>query len=135
MFLVALRTMNLTQSRWIGVIVEPLPLKNELGVYTTTSTSIVQSGDSILQKPARDEIARWIVFLHSDLEYTWPDFSFVPILNLPMNLLTFGWWRRHKKKIFEQFTAAGDFSVWPFLTRRDYESSLKHPRYLAEPQA
>lgn len=92
-------------------------------------------GRFYLQKPARDEIARWIVFLHSDLEYTWPDFSFVQILNLPMNLLTFGWWGRHKKKIFEQFTAAGDFSVWPFLTRRDYEYPLKHPRYLAEPQA
>jgi hypothetical protein len=51
MFLVALRTMNLTQWRWIGVIVELLPLKNELGVYTTTSTSIVQSGDSIYRSP------------------------------------------------------------------------------------
>lgn len=92
-------------------------------------------GRFYLPRPARDEIGRWILFLHSDLEYTWPDFCFVQIVNWLMNLLTFGWWERRKKERFDQFMTAGDFSVWPFVTRRDYEAVLKQPRYLAEQHA
>jgi hypothetical protein len=92
-------------------------------------------GKHYLPKPARDEIGRWILFLHSDLEYTWPEFSFIQIVNWPINLLTFGWWERHKQKRFEEFRVAGDFAVWPFATRQDYEAALREPRYLAEQHA
>ena len=50
-----------------------------------------------------------------------------------MTLLTLGWWWRENKK-FEQYMAAGEFSVWPFVTLQDYEASVKHPRYLTKPQ-
>ena len=84
-----------------------------------------------LQKPAREEIGHWILFLHSDLEYMWPDYSFVQTYNRPFNILTLGWWELQKKKKFDEFMAAGDFSVWPFLSKQDYEASLEHPRFFA----
>ena len=90
------------------------------------------TGRHYLSKPARDEIGRWILFLHSDLEYTWPEFNFIRTVFWPMNLLTFGWWERRKQKRFEEFTMAGEFSVWPFVSRADYEQALAKPKYLAE---
>jgi hypothetical protein len=87
-----------------------------------------------LPKPARDEIGRWILFLHSEHEYTWPHYSFIQIVNWPMNILTLGWWEIRKRKHLEEFMDAGDFSVWPFVSRQDYETSLDHPRYLAGQQ-
>src|SRR6266850_7830534 len=83
-----------------------------------------------LSKPARDEIARWIIFLHSDSEYTWPRFSFIQIVNWHFNVVTLGWWERRKQMKFEEFMAAGDFEVWPFARRQDYDAALEHPRYL-----
>jgi hypothetical protein len=84
-----------------------------------------------LPRPAREEIGRWILFLHSDVEYTWPQFSFIQIVNWPMNLLTFGWWEWRKQRRFDEFMSAGDFSVWPFVAKQDYDTALNHPRYLA----
>jgi hypothetical protein len=88
-------------------------------------------GKHYLPKPARDEISRWILFLHSDIEYTWPRYSFMRIVNSPLNLLTFGWWERRERQQFDEFMAAGDFSVWPFVSRKDYEAALQNPRFLA----
>jgi len=89
-------------------------------------------GRRYLPKPDRDEIGRWILFLHSDLEYTWPEFNFIQFINLPMIILTFGWWKHRMQNRFEQFTTAGDFSVWPFGSRTEYERALAQPKYLAE---
>ncbi|MEA3207697.1 MAG: hypothetical protein QOE70_754 [Chthoniobacter sp.] len=89
------------------------------------------TGRHYLGKPARHEIGRWILFLHSDLEYTWPDFDFMQIVNWPINVLTFGWWERRKGKRFCEFTAAGDFDVWPFASHADHERALEQPRLLA----
>ena len=76
-------------------------------------------------------VARWIVFLHSDEEYLWPEYSFIRIINWPMNLLTFGWWERRKKKRWEEFLEAGDFSAWPFASRAKLKHALKRPKLLA----
>jgi len=88
-----------------------------------------------LPKPAREEIGRWILFLHSEHEYTWPHFSFLQLVYWPMNILTLGWWGNRKKKRLDEFMAAGDFPVWPFVSRQDYEASLEYPRYLTGQRA
>jgi hypothetical protein len=88
-----------------------------------------------LPRSARDEIDRWILFLHSDLEYVWPQFSFFQIVNWPLSLLTFGWWEMRKQRKFHEFMAAGDFSVWPFVAKEDYDMALRNPRYLSGPHA
>jgi hypothetical protein len=79
----------------------------------------------------RRTIARWITFLHSDSEYLWPEYWILQTVNWPMNLLTFGWWERRKKKRWEQFLEAGDFEVWPYCSREELESVIKRPRLLA----
>lgn len=76
-------------------------------------------------------IARWIVFLHSDREYLWPDYSLIQINNWPLDLLTFGWWERRKSVRRKQFEHAGDFTVWPFLKAPDLDDAAQRPRYLA----
>jgi len=76
-------------------------------------------------------IAKWIVFLHSDKEYLWPDYSFIQFSNWPLNLLTFGWWERRKSLRRKEFEEAGDFAAWPFVAMADLDDASQRPRYLA----
>ena len=88
-------------------------------------------GSHYITKPSREEIGRWILFLHSDNEYTWPLFNFRTIVNWPLDLLSGGWWERPKEKRFAEYKSAGDYSVWPFSSRPDYEAALERPKYFA----
>lgn len=45
------------------------------------------------------------------------------------NLLTFGLWEGCKQRKLEEFMAAGDFTVWPFVRRQDYDLALAKPRF------
>jgi len=99
------------------------------GLYDDTRQHYVE--DSIPpQSEDRRAIARWIVFLHSDKEYIWPEYSFMQTVNWPMNLLTLGWWERWKERKWSQFLEAGDFDVWPFCSRPELEQIVKRPRLL-----
>jgi hypothetical protein len=91
--------------------------------YATGKHAIPDDGKRI--------IAMWVVFLHSDSEYLWPEYSFIQIVNWPLNLLTFGWWERRKRRRRKQFREAGDFSVWPFLRASDLAEAVGEPRYFA----
>jgi hypothetical protein len=78
----------------------------------------------------RKDFARWIAFLYSDEEYLWPEYSFIQFINWPMNLITFGWWGPMKKRKWEQFLEAGDFSVWPFAAKQALEKVRRDPHML-----
>ena len=78
---------------------------------------------------ARKTIALWIVFLHSDAEYLWPEHSFIQVFNWPLNILTFGWWERNKARRWQQFLEAGDFAAWPFCARSELEEAVSSPRF------
>ena len=79
----------------------------------------------------RHELARWVLFLSSDCEYTWPRFRFLGLtVPLVLNWLSGGWLQRRLNRPFDRFAACGDFSVWPFRTRAEYERALRQPRYL-----
>ena len=86
---------------------------------------------------ARKTVARWILFLHSDMEYMWPEYSFRQIHmspdNFVMNFLTLGLWKiraLNRKSRWEQFLEAGEFSVWPFLLQSEYQHTLSNPKFL-----
>ena len=81
---------------------------------------------------ARTAIARWIVFLHSDAEYLWPEYSFLQIVNWPLNILTLGWWEKHKAHRWQQFLEAGDFDAWPFCARSELEKAAASPKLFAK---
>ena len=73
----------------------------------------------------KTEIARWILFLRTDLEYEWPRLRGLSWLALFLaNLITAGLVgivvRRRMRR-------AGDPAVWPFLRQSDYEAALAAP--------
>jgi hypothetical protein len=76
---------------------------------------------------ARFVIARWILFLHSELPYEWPGWR----LTGPRTggrclrgLLTFG---RSVRKERVKFEASGDYDVWPFFQREDFDHAQTEP--------
>lgn len=74
-------------------------------------------GADALDRAGRRHIARWLLFLRSDLEYEWPEMpGWLGLFLIVPNLVTFnllGWafkrWRDGR----------GDAEVWPFLRRSD----------------
>ena len=81
-----------------------------------------------LPKEARREVSRWILYLKTDLEYEWPRLSLIwSILFLVGNLFSVGLlgfgYRRYLR-------LCGDWEVWPFQRRSDYEAALEQPPYL-----
>jgi hypothetical protein len=97
-------------------------------------------GNHKLSDTQISEIARWILFLHSDYEYDWTyvdftnpviRFSFKDILK---SIMTFGQHYRElnlkREEEFELMKQSGDFEYWPFKTKSDFEGQLKKPSYL-----
>ena len=81
--------------------------------------------------------ARWIIFLHSDVEYAWPE---IPLPGIdPATRIEEGFWRRLvetgsgslRPEIAKQFLAAGHYPVWPFSSVKDYREALRKPRLMA----
>lgn len=96
---------------------------------------------SLSDNQAKD-IARFILFLHSDLEYEWTyvdltnpiiRFSFTDILK---SFFTIGQYYRDmnlkRKEELELMKKAGDFEFWPFKTQKDYELQLTRQPFLKE---
>ena len=90
------------------------------------------TGRHVINKEGRKIIARWVTFLYSEKEYLWPEYPLLQIFNWPMNLITFGWWERMKKRKWEQFEECGDIDAWPFCSRSELEEVIKKPRLLAK---
>ena len=82
-------------------------------------------------KKGRAEIARWILFLQSDLAYEWPHYNFIHTVRSLLNLFTFGWWDRRRARRIDQVQFAGHWDVWPFFRRADFAAARQEPRLLA----
>ena len=99
------------------------------------------TGPDKLSDEALKEISRCILFLHSDLEYQWPYFDIInPFLRFfwkdwLLGAVTFGkhYCNQDKKlrKEFDQFRKTGDYDIWPFTNRKQYETQLLQPPFLA----
>jgi hypothetical protein len=86
------------------------------------------TGQHRLTPEGRDHVARIILFLHSTHPYRWPiKAGFRGIGGGLVAILTLGIYRPARRAIRE---SGGDESVWPFFTRDEYESALKHPPFL-----
>ena len=79
-------------------------------------------GKDRLSAEARREVARWVLFLLTALEYEWPVRSrWTTVLLAIGNFCTLGiigtlWRSRCHRR--------GDIGVWPFIRRPDYEAAL-----------
>ncbi len=90
--------------------------------------SYALNGAHALHPATRREALRWLLFLDSDLPYMWPERSH-PGMADPRDV--------HKQVSFfggraraRRFFSAGDYAVWPFVSRSDYKRALRHPRRL-----
>jgi hypothetical protein len=79
----------------------------------------------------RRTIAQWIVFLHSEDEYTWPEYSFTQTEDRLLDLMTLGWIGRRRERRWQEFTSAGEYRVWPFVRGTELAARAKKPRYFA----
>lgn len=82
-------------------------------------------GQHALTKDGRRTVARWLLFLRTDCEYSWPAYDFRQTENrldqFVMDLFTAGKSSKKRQQRWLDFVAAGDFEVWPFLNQRDEE--------------
>ena len=86
-------------------------------------------GNHAFDRPARREIACWILFLHSDKEYLWPEYAMDRVRWPLMNFITFGWYGCTEDRRWDEFCETGDFSVWPFQNESELQTVLNNPKY------
>ena len=81
-----------------------------------------------LDRKTRRDVARCIVFLHSNRPYEWPITRlWVNLACLPVHILTLGLSARIQNR---RWRNSGDFEVWPFHRSSDYRSAIRTPVYL-----
>ena len=86
------------------------------------------SGIHQLDENTKSVVARWVLFLKTDLPYEWPVSNIKQgLLRFTANILTLG---AANKSYANKYQACGDIEVWPFLRRADYELALQKPVYL-----
>lgn len=86
-------------------------------------------GSQRIEKNDRRDIARWVLFLKTDLEYEWPPFPPKPqLLNMLLSVLTLGIYNRLAAN---RWKTRGEAEVWPFVRRSDYEQALVAHPYLS----
>jgi hypothetical protein len=86
------------------------------------------SGKYAIPNELKKDAARWLMFLYSDKEYRWPKIGAPGFRHYP------SWFCRtfnFARKRFDRFRAAGDYSVWPFLQREDFEDARQRPVLLS----
>jgi hypothetical protein len=89
------------------------------------------TGRHTIPAEGRRTIARWVLFLHSDQEYLWPEYSLTRTHNWVVNILTLGWWQRREDRCWKEFCSDGDFSCWPFHNKAELKKAVSSPRLLS----
>lgn len=91
------------------------------------------AGRNAVPKDLKERIARWLVFLYSDREYEWPGIGDAAFRDLPAD----SWFGRAVRSLFwyeersATFMEYGDYDVWPFRRRDEFEEALKNPVLLS----
>lgn len=87
-------------------------------------------GIHAISKAERATVARWLLFLYSDYVYEWPSYK-GSSLRRAVQVVTLSF---PKRFLFgsEDFKMAGDFSIWPFIRRSDYNEALRHPPFFSQ---
>jgi hypothetical protein len=89
-------------------------------------------GRHCLSKDVKRDVARCVLFLHSDLEYEWPQHPNESWKGRLAYAVPFPWLiERIMRRATDEWKASGDFEVWPFLRLSDYQGALERPRLLS----
>jgi len=90
-------------------------------------------GKHALTKDARRTVARWVLFLRTDCEYSWPDYNFRQpenrLTQYVMDLFTAGKSSKKRRKRWLDFLSAGHFEVWPFINQSGEDCARSSARY------
>lgn len=122
------------EAEFDDLIIRPM-LELSWCLYSDLKTHKLTGKYKLSEEQIKD-IATFILFLHSDLEYEWPyldptnpliRFSFKDLL---LSVLTFGKHYRNKmderKQQQNEFINAGDYNFWPFINKEQYQQQLKN---------
>jgi hypothetical protein len=82
------------------------------------------TGEYAITKEFKKQVARWLMFLYSDEEYLWPRIG-RPGFRSSSESLWLSWIFGFGQSRLKRFMASGDFEVWPFLKREDFEEARK----------
>jgi hypothetical protein len=78
-------------------------------------------------------VARIILFLHSPLPYRWPIIrGWRGLLDMLVAVLTLGIFHPGRRRFL---ASGGTEEVWPFFSRKKYESALRRPPFLRGPNS
>ena len=80
-----------------------------------------------LSKSTKRQIAQWILFLHSDKEYIWPELKSIPALDCILSFLTLGYWGKLKRQELKEFHGCGDIESWPFISADELADARANP--------
>jgi hypothetical protein len=110
------------------------------GLYDDTRNHKLIKSDELTKDGLRI-IARCILFLHSDREYEWPYFNTnnpllrFSIKDLIFSILTLGHYYRNKREeqiiSYYEWQKLGDYDVWPFFRKEDYQTQLTRQPFLS----
>jgi len=79
-------------------------------------------GKDALEAVVKNEVARWVLFLKSNYEYSWPS---VPFLQRVLHAVTFG-------LLGTSWASSGDINVWPFLKAEHFAKAKEEHGYLGK---
>jgi len=83
-------------------------------------------GKDALEAVVKKEVARWVLFLKSNCEYSWPH---VPFTQRVLHALTFGLLGASYAKVW---ASTGDVNVWPFLKIEHFAKAKEEHAYLGK---
>lgn len=121
-------------------IIQPI-LELSWCLYSDLEEQKLKSKNKLSEEQLK-EIAKYILFLNSEIEYQWPYFDTInPTIRFSFsehisNLLSFG--KYYKNKMDEkarelvEMKKNGNFDYWPFINKEQYEEQLKHHPFLSE---
>lgn len=131
------------EAKFDDAIIKPI-LESCWSLYSDLKEHKLKGLYKLDEKQLKD-IARFILFLHSNSEYEWPyvdptnpliRFSFKDII---LSIITFGQHYKDKRiereKEFVEMQKIGDYDYWPFISKKQYEEQLKHQPFLSERKA
>ena len=78
------------------------------------------AGEYAPSKDFKKQVARWLAFLYSDEEYLWPRID-RPGFRSNAESLWLSWIFGFGQRRLRRFMASGDYEVWPFTRREDFE--------------
>ena len=84
-------------------------------------------GANALWPSTRRELLRWILFLDTNQPFEWPRHPGGNPHHIAVKHVSlFG-----AKRRAQRFLKAGDYETWPFRSRADWKTALRHPKRFA----